>query len=90
MSDEEKPVLYVNPAHVIAIEGMAQQECEELLKELFEHVDQPEYTCSFDWRPGSVAFWDNRATWHFANNDYHGQRRVMHRITLAGGALKAA
>lgn len=85
-----KPVLYVNPAHVIAIEGLAEFESKPLLEALFTHVDQAQYTCSFDWRPGSIALWDNRATWHFANNDYQGQRRVMHRITLASGELSAA
>jgi alpha-ketoglutarate-dependent taurine dioxygenase len=38
----------------------------------------------FHWAPGSIAMWDNRQTWHFAVNDYQGQRRVMHRILLAG------
>jgi taurine dioxygenase len=37
-----------------------------------------------------VTFWDNRCTWHMADNDYQGQMRLMHRITLAGGALAAA
>jgi taurine dioxygenase len=36
------------------------------------------------WAPGSIAMWDNRQTRHFAVNDYRGQRRVMHRILLAG------
>ncbi|GIS18300.1 MAG: hypothetical protein CM15mP120_02160 [Pseudomonadota bacterium] len=40
--------------------------------------------------PGALAFWDNRATWHFAVNDYHGERRLMHRITVEGEALTAA
>ena len=35
----------------------------------------------------SIAFWDNRATWHLAINDYHGERRLMHRITLDGVPL---
>ena len=40
--------------------------------------------------PDSIAFWDNRATWHSAQNDYQGERRLMHRITVAGCALQAA
>jgi taurine dioxygenase len=45
---------------------------------------RPEFTTRFRWAPGSIALWDNRQTWHFAVNDYQGQRRVMHRILLAG------
>jgi len=45
---------------------------------------RPEFTCRFSWRVGSLAFWDNRAAQHNPVNDYHGYRRVMHRITLAG------
>ncbi len=45
---------------------------------------------TFRWEPGSVAIWDNRATWHNAKNDYRGYRREMHRITLDGCSLDAA
>jgi len=81
--------LYVNPGHTVGIEGWSDAESRALLGFLYKHVDQPEFTCDFRWEPGSVAFWDNRCTWHEANNDYHGERRLMHRITLSGSALSA-
>lgn len=83
-------ILYVNPAHTIGIEGWGEAESKVILDELYDHVVQPEFTCTFDWQPGSIAIWDNRLTWHYANNDYDGERRLMHRITLAGGPLSAA
>jgi len=55
-----------------------------LLGFLFRHQVKPEFTCRFQWRVGSLAFWDNRCVQHNPVNDYHGYRRVMHRITLAG------
>ena len=42
------------------------------------------------WRKGSMAIWDNRATHHCALNDYHGECRLMHRITIDGVKLEAA
>ena len=83
-------ILYVNPAHTICFEGWNFEESRPLLDYLYSHVDKPETTCSFNWRPGSVAFWDNRSTWHCANNDYYGEARLMHRITLAGTVLAGA
>jgi taurine dioxygenase len=85
-----RKVLYVNPGHTIQFEGWDFAESRALLDKLYAHVTQPQFTCSFNWLPGSVTFWDNRCTWHQANNDYQGQARLMHRITLAGSALDAA
>ncbi|RZO20766.1 MAG: TauD/TfdA family dioxygenase [SAR92 clade bacterium] len=85
-----RKVLYVNPGHTIQFEGWDFTESRNILDELYAHVTQPQFTCSFKWSPGSVTFWDNRCTWHQANNDYQGQARLMHRITLAGSALTAA
>ena len=79
-----RKALYVNVAHTVAFEGMTTEESAPILQYLFRHQVQPEFTCRFRWRPGSIAFWDNRCAQHNAVNDYHGQRRVMHRITLAG------
>ena len=85
-----RKVLYVNPGHTIQFEGWDFTTSRALLDELYKHVVQPQFTCSFNWLPGSFTFWDNRCTWHQANNDYQGQARLMHRITLAGSALTAA
>ncbi len=79
-----RKLLYVNPGHTERFEDMSEEESAPLLSHLFAHQVRPEFTCRFRWRPGSIAFWDNRATLHNPINDYHGFKRVMHRITLAG------
>jgi taurine dioxygenase len=79
-----RPALYVNTAHTAGIEGMTNEESASLLQFLFDHQIKPEFTCRFNWRPHSLAFWDNRCALHNPVNDYHGFRRVMHRITLKG------
>ena len=76
--------LFVNVGHTERFKGMTVEESAPILKYLFEHQIRVEFTCRFSWRPGSLAFWDNRASQHNAINDYQGFRRVMHRITLAG------
>ena len=79
-----RKALYVNVAHTARFKGMTEEESAPLLNYLFQHQVRPEFTCRFQWRVGSLAFWDNRCTQHNPVNDYHGHRRVMHRITLAG------
>ena len=76
--------LYVNRAHTVGFAGMTEEESAPLLEFLFNDQIRPEFTCRFRWEAGSLAIWDNRCVQHYAMNDYHGQRRVMHRITLAG------
>jgi taurine dioxygenase len=76
--------LYVNAAHTVRFAGMTDEESSPMLDFLFAHQVKAEFTCRFKWEPGSLAWWDNRCTLHNPVNDYHGYRRVMHRITLAG------
>ncbi|MEK6593879.1 MAG: TauD/TfdA family dioxygenase [Pseudomonadota bacterium] len=79
-----RKALYVNVGHTSHFRGMTVEESTPLLEYLFRHQVRPELTCRFRWEPGSLAFWDNRCTQHNPVNDYHGHRRVMHRVTLAG------
>jgi len=79
--------IYVNAAFTTGIVGMDEEEGRELLQRLYAHCVQPEFAYRFQWEPGSIAMWDNRSTWHWALNDYQGQRRYMHRITLKGVPL---
>jgi taurine dioxygenase len=79
-----RKALYVNVGHTTGFRGWTEGESRPLLEYLFAHQVQPEFTCRFRWTPGALAFWDNRCAQHNPVNDYHGSRRVMHRVTLAG------
>ena len=79
--------LYVNPAFTVQFEGWTADESRPLLEYLYRQAVRPENTCRFRWADGSVAFWDNRSTWHYALNDYQGHKRLLHRITVAGSKL---
>ncbi|MGE0256608.1 MAG: TauD/TfdA dioxygenase family protein [Alphaproteobacteria bacterium] len=79
-----RKALYVNTAHTARFRDMSEEESAPLLAFLHRHQVKPEFTCRFAWQPGSLAFWDNRCAQHNPINDYHGYRRIMHRITLAG------
>lgn len=84
-----RKLLYVNGAFTLHFEGWTREESLPLLQYLYQVASREEFQCRLHWEPGSVAIWDNRSTWHLAMNDYHGHRRVMHRITLSGEPLAA-
>jgi taurine dioxygenase len=78
-----KKGLYIGN-HTQTLHGMKPLEARPIVEYLMQHAVHPEFTCRFRWQPGSMAIWDNRCTQHRALNDYHGQRRRMHRITIKG------
>ena len=85
--ESKRKALYVNPEFTVNFEGWTKEESQPLLNYLTEHSTRSENITRFKWEPGSIAFWDNRCTWHFALNDYPGEKRLMHRITVEGSAL---
>ena len=78
-----RKALFVNGNSTTRILGLTERENYVLLPFLIDHVRSPEFQCRFRWEVGSIAFWDNRTTQHFAVPDY-AERRVMHRVTIAG------
>ena len=79
-----RKALYVNALHTMRFEGWTEAERKPVLKFLYEHNQRPEFSCRHSWSVGTFAIWDNRAAQHFALNDYHGQRREMRRMSIAG------
>jgi taurine dioxygenase len=82
-----RKVLFVNPQFTIAVKDMDERESRALLDMLFQQALTPEYQFRLHWAPHTIAMWDNRATQHYAVNDYYPQRRYMERVTIRGGPV---
>lgn len=78
--------LFVNDGFTTRIVELQPGESDAVLRHLFAHIARPEFTVRWRWKPGDVAFWDNRLTQHYASADYLPARRVMHRATILGDA----
>jgi taurine dioxygenase len=76
--------LYVNSFFTERIIGCDDDESEWLVDRLAQQAMHPEWQVRLKWEPGTVAFWDNRATQHYATSDYFPNRRVMERVAIKG------
>lgn len=76
--------LYFSELHMAGIKDMKDEEAAPILGFLKQHATRPEFVCRLRWRKGSLAFWDNRCTAHYAIDDFQGMRRAMHRVTIEG------
>jgi alpha-ketoglutarate-dependent taurine dioxygenase len=77
--------LFVNENFTKWIFGLSRVESESLLQMLYRHCTEvPEFSLRHRWQQGDVAFWDNRATLHYATDDYGDVLRIVHRVTLRG------
>ena len=79
--------LYISESFTASVVGLGEDESKGLLDMLNRHCARPEFQCRFHWRAGSMAFWDNRATQHYAVADYWPERRLMNRVTIETDAL---
>lgn len=81
-----RKVLFVNRIFTSRIVELDDRESDAVLRLLFEQIEQPDFQCRYQWRPGSVVFWDNRCAQHHALWDYFPHRRRGHRVTIGGRA----
>jgi len=79
-----RKALYVNPAYTVRFSSWTEDESRGLLEYLWRHAVRPEFTCRYRWSANALTLWDNRCAMHRPINDYHGHRRVMHRVTAEG------
>ncbi|MEX0732123.1 MAG: TauD/TfdA family dioxygenase [Aquisalimonadaceae bacterium] len=77
-------VLFVNGNFTLRIAGMHDDESQALLELLYRQAQVPEYQFRLRWKPGTIVFWDNRSTQHYASNDYYPDRRTMERVAVVG------
>jgi alpha-ketoglutarate-dependent sulfate ester dioxygenase len=92
--ETEHPVVRVHPetgertlvlGHFVRrFVGLSNQDSADLFELLQRHITKLENTVRWNWRPGDIAVWDNRATQHYAVDDYDDHPRRLHRVTLAG------
>jgi taurine dioxygenase len=64
--------------------GFDSEQSQELLRVLQSYVTRPENIVRIAWNPGDVVLFDNRATQHYAPDDYGDLPRLLHRVTVAG------
>lgn len=79
-----RKALYVSLPHIEKFAGMTREESRPLLEYLAKQATRAEFSYRLQWRVGTLVLWDNRAVQHYALNDYPGERREVHRLTLKG------
>ena len=81
--ETNKECLFINPVYTINIEGLSEDESQQLLWELYEHMIQDQFVYEHVWNEDMLIMWDNRTVMHQATGGYDGYDRLLHRITLA-------
>lgn len=80
-----KKLIFVNEGFTSKINEVSPAESKSILSFLYQHIAKPEFTIRWHWQNNDIAFWDNRATQHYAVGDYTKEsHRIMHRATVNG------
>jgi len=79
-----RKTLFVNNFFTESIVGLDDDESDRLIQRLCQQAMHPEWQVRLHWEPGTIAFWDNRSTQHYASSDYYPRRRVMERVAIKG------
>jgi taurine dioxygenase len=82
--DTGRKLIWETGVYCLRFKDMTEEESKPLLQFLHNHISNPNFTCRFSYRKGTLGMWDNRCVQHFAVNDYPGFRRVMHRVQIGG------
>jgi taurine dioxygenase len=75
-------ILWVNYSARPTVIRVDRSESTEILRIVADQYKRPEHQVRFSWRPGSIAFWDNRATVHYAVRNYGDYPRLLERILI--------
>ena len=81
--ETNKECLFINPVYTINVEGFSEDESQQLLWELYEHMIKDQFVYEHVWNDDMLIMWDNRTVMHQATGGYDGYDRLLHRITLA-------
>jgi taurine dioxygenase len=87
-SETGRTALYASPGYTIGIDGLPDDEAQQILLEVFAHQAKPEYVYRHRWSEGMLTLWDNRCLIHAATGGYEGHRRLLHRITVGDRTLQ--
>jgi taurine dioxygenase len=80
-----RKALYLSPRFTIGIEGMVEEQADEILDQLFAHQIRGEFLYRHKWRDRDLVIWDNRCVIHHATGGYcYPDIRTMHRTVIAG------
>jgi alpha-ketoglutarate-dependent taurine dioxygenase len=86
-----KTILYVSQMMTSHIDGLAADESEALLDELFTHLYAPANSWQHEWRDGDLVVWDNLAVQHARPPvELDGPARVLRKVIAPAPPLAVA